>query len=150
LEGGGDFQCSQWCDVLSPVTSQTLASYSSEYFAGRAAVTKNVRGAGTVYYIGTILDDAANRALLGRIARELAIDSIPDLPEGMETAVRSSATTRLRFILNLTKESKRITLDTGRWKSTLFSEPPLGDSIEFAPGAVEVFVDTRMEAATAS
>ncbi len=150
LGGSGEFECSQWCDVLSPVTSQILATYSSEYFDGRAAVTKNRCGAGTVYYIGTILDDAATKELLGRIAAELRLDCMPDLPEGVETAVRSSATTRLRFILNLTKEPKRVALDCRQWRSTLSAEPMTGESIQLAPGGVEILIDCRMEAAAAS
>ncbi|PMX29899.1 beta-galactosidase, partial [Pseudomonas sp. FW301-21B01] len=75
--------------------AETIATYSSEYFAGRAAVTRNVAGNGTVYYIGTVLDDEAYKVLLGRIAVDVGLDYEPDLPEGVELAVRSSEATRL-------------------------------------------------------
>jgi len=134
------FECSQWCDILSPVTAQTLATYASEYFAGRAAITKNVYGTGTVYYIGSILDDAASRALLAEIAADLGLDSMPNLPEGVETTVRSSATARLRFLLNLTKQTKRVALDSREWTSALSEERVRGDYLELAPGGVEILV----------
>lgn len=140
FEGGNAFECGQWCDVLTPVGAQAVAAYSSEYFAGRAAVTKNACGAGTVYYIGTVLDDAANQALFGRIAQDLRLDCMPNLPEGVETAVRSSAATRLRFLLNLTKERKRVTLASDRreWTSALTGRQVGSGSIELEPGGVEI------------
>ncbi|RDV00331.1 beta-galactosidase [Trinickia dinghuensis] len=140
-EGSGGFECSQWCDILSPGTAHTVATYSSEYFAGRAAVTKNTCGAGTVYYIGTILDDAANKALFGRVAEDLHLDYMPNLPEGVETAVRRSSATRLRFLLNLTKEPKSIALDCREWKSALTGVHSRGGNLELAPGGVEILVD---------
>lgn len=140
------FECDQWCDILSPVTAQTLASYASEYFAGRAAITKNACGAGTVYYIGTILNEAANTALLGQIAADLGLDSMPNLPEGVETTVRSAETTRLRFLLNLTKQTKRVALGSREWTSALSEERIRGDYLELAPGGVEILVDCPLEA----
>jgi beta-galactosidase len=141
LAANGEFECSQWCDILSPVTAQTLGAYSSEYFAGRATVTKNAFGAGSVYYLGTILDDAANQALLGLIAADLDLDCLPNLPDGVETAVRSSATTRLRFILNLTKEPKHVPLDSRDRTSALSGKPWADETLELAPGGLEIFVE---------
>jgi beta-galactosidase len=138
FEVGDEFVCTQWCDVLSPTTAKTLAAYSSEYFAGRAAVTRNVCGKGTVYYVGTVLDDQATMSLLGRIAADLHVDCMPDLPEGVETAVRSSAATRLRFILNLTKERKCVAVQGGEWTSALTGERLGAGNLELAPGGVEI------------
>ncbi|MGN6230486.1 MAG: beta-galactosidase [Trinickia sp.] len=141
LAGDSTFECGQWCDILSPVDAQTLATYSSEYFAGRAAVTKNAYGAGSVYYLGTTLDDAANQALFSRIAADLGLDRMQNLPEGVETAVRRSATTRLRFVLNLTKERKLVSLDGRERTSALSGERWVGETLELAPGGVEIFVE---------
>jgi beta-galactosidase len=145
FEGGELFKCSQWCDILSPVTAETIATYSSEYFAGRAAVTRNVASNGTVYYIGTVLDDEAYRVLLGRIAKDVGLDCEPDLPEGVELAVRSSDTTRLLFAMNLSKESKRITLDDREFVSALSGKRLPEGSIELLPGDVEILVKTLSE-----
>ena len=141
IDGRDEFECSQWCDILSPVNAQTLARYASDFFSGRAAVTKNRYGAGAVYYIGTVLDDAANQALLSQLAERCKIDCMPNLPEGVETAVRSAGTRRVRFVLNLTKEHKRVALECRERVSALSGKRVIGESIELAPGGVEVLVD---------
>lgn len=147
FEGGELFKCSQWCDILSPVTAETIATYSSEYFAGRAAVTRNVASNGTVYYIGTVLDDEAYRVLLGRIAVDVGLDCEPDLPEGVELAVRTSDAARLLFVMNLSKESKRITLGDRECVSALSGKRLQGGRIELQPGDVEILVETLSEVA---
>ena len=141
LDNSGTFECSQWCDVLSPVTARAVAVYASEYFSGRAAVTRNDFGQGTVYYIGTVLDDAASQALLGHIVAERGVESLPGLPVGVETAVRRSARERVRFLLNLTKESKFIETDFSASKSALSGERLAAGGLMLAPGGVEILVD---------
>jgi beta-galactosidase len=140
-EYGGEFECSQWCDVLSPTTARPVAVYASEFFAGRAAVTRNDFGQGSVYYVGTILDRAATETLLGQIVTQLGVDALPGLPEGTETAVRRSATARLRFLLNLTKERKFVGADLSGWRSALSGERPTAHGIHLDPGAVEILVE---------
>ncbi|MBQ3156807.1 MAG: beta-galactosidase [Clostridia bacterium] len=51
---GTELNVKQWCDMLEADTAEVLARYNGDYFAGAAAVTRNVFGQGRVYYIGTV------------------------------------------------------------------------------------------------
>ncbi|MGN0687189.1 MAG: beta-galactosidase trimerization domain-containing protein [Oscillospiraceae bacterium] len=56
LSDGSVYKCRQWCDVIQPETAETVASYDSEFYKGKAAITCNRYGSGTVYYIGTVCE----------------------------------------------------------------------------------------------
>ena len=133
----GQYLCNQWCDVLAPTTASVVASYASDYFAGRAAVTRNSFGQGTAYYLGTVLEDDAYAMLLGRIVRELGIAHVPDLPPGVELSVRSGPAGKLLFAINLNKESQQITLPQQQYTSALDGRA-YQQTITLAPMGVEV------------
>ncbi|WP_075257994.1 beta-galactosidase [Herbaspirillum camelliae] len=145
LQNDQAYSCSQWCDVLTPVTAETIATYESEYFADRAAITRNVVCAGSVYYIGTILDADANRALLRRIASEAGIDFQLNVPEGVEVTTRSTEGRSLRFILNLSKDSKVLSIPKGDYVSAISGDRLQGGIIELQPGEVEILVQGTEE-----
>lgn len=78
------FAWNSWGDVLKPVgTTKTWATYSGDFYAGKAAVTFNRLGKGTVTYVGA---DSYNGDLepfvLKKLYRELRIP-IEDYPPGV-------------------------------------------------------------------
>ncbi|CAM2156319.1 Beta-galactosidase BgaA [Pararobbsia alpina] len=146
LDSGETLSSSQWCDILTPVTAEAVATYSSEYFAGEAAITRNANAAGVVYYIGTVLDERATRVLMRRIASDAGIECELDLPDGVEIAVRSSDERRIVFVLNLSKESKEVSLPVGEYVSALSDRRLPAGAIQLAPGAVEILVEMNATA----
>ncbi|NRO95143.1 beta-galactosidase [Paraburkholderia sp. NMBU_R16] len=140
LESGECLSCGQWCDILTPVTAETTATYSSEYFTGKAAVTRNAHGKGVVYYIGTVLDERASQVLMRRIARDAGIDCGLELPDGVEVAIRQSDERRLIFVLNLSKESKEVSIPIVNCVSALSGSSFSGGNVKLAPGGVEILV----------
>jgi beta-galactosidase len=140
IEGLGEFGASQWCDVLAPTAATTLATYASEFFAGRAAVTQNQIGAGTVVYIGTVLDDAANEALFARLLDQVGIEHAK-LPEGVQTSVRTTPDgKRVRFVLNLSAQAQTVTLPDRPYTSAL-DGGARGGSIALAAMDVEILIE---------
>lgn len=140
LESGERLSCGQWCDILTPVTAETTATYSGEYFAGKAAVTRNAHGKGVVYYIGTVLDEKASQVLMRRIARDAGIDCSLELPDGVEVAIRQSDERRLIFVLNLSKEPKEVSIPLRNCVSALSGGSFSGGNMKLAPGGVEILV----------
>ncbi|HEY3537166.1 MAG TPA: beta-galactosidase [Trinickia sp.] len=140
LESGERLSCGQWCDILTPVTAETTATYSGEYFAGKAAVTRNAHGKGVVYYIGTVLDEKASQVLMRRIARDAGIDCSLELPDGVEVAIRQSDERRLIFVLNLSKEPKEVSIALRNCVSALSGGSFSGGNMKLAPGGVEILV----------
>lgn len=141
LDTGEVLSCSQWCDVLTPVTAETTATYSSEYFAGQAAITRNARGNGAVYYIGTVLDDQSAQVLIRRIARDAGIGCDHELPEGVEIAIRSSDSKRVTFVLNLSKQRQQVSIPIGDYEHALSGRRFSGGDLELGLGDVEILVE---------
>jgi beta-galactosidase len=113
------FECTQWCDILTPTTAETVGTYASEFFADRAAVTRNRFGNGLTYYLGTVLADDGYKAWFERILIDLSIAVMPHLPAGVEVSVRTDGERRLLFVLNLTKNEQVVELPEGNYQSVL-------------------------------
>jgi beta-galactosidase len=143
LATGEGLASSQWCDILTPLTAETLATYASEYFAGEAAVTRNAFGHGAVYYIGTVLDERGSQVLMKRVAGDAGIDCELELPDGVEVAIRSSEERRVVFVLNLSREPKEVSLPARNYVSALSDRRILGESIKIEPGGVEILVEVN-------
>lgn len=78
------YQWNNWADVLTPDAGTTvLASYSNQYYSGKAAVTTRKLGKGTVTYVGPDTDDGAlEKAVLRQVYRTAGI-ATENLPEGV-------------------------------------------------------------------
>jgi beta-galactosidase len=75
-----------WAERLRAEGATVLASYASGDLAGLPAVTRNSFGAGTAWYLSTLLSDDAMTALLGSIAREAGC--VPLGPPGVSVTRR--------------------------------------------------------------
>lgn len=87
---------SQWCDVIEPMTAETLCTYADRYFKGKAAITVNSFGRGKVYYVGCDLDEDALKALVRHISADAGI-ILPDVPSGVEVIRRENCTILLNY-----------------------------------------------------
>ncbi|AXL50492.1 beta-galactosidase [Paraburkholderia caffeinilytica] len=139
LHGKLDTTCSQWCDILSPTTAETIAVYSTDFFAQRAAITRNAYGRGTAYYIGSVLDDHGYRTLIGDIAADLDLAVFNNLPAGVELSVRSGNGKRLLFVLNLTNNANEVQLPVADARSALTGHS-IAQPFVLEPMGVEVLL----------
>lgn len=73
-----------WADLIVPNNAENvLASYSNQFYAGKAAVVTNKIGKGTVTYIGVDTDDAQlEKDVLRKVYSQAKI-SIENYPEGV-------------------------------------------------------------------
>ncbi|MEN8503534.1 MULTISPECIES: Beta-galactosidase C-terminal domain [Paraburkholderia] len=116
-------------------------------YAGRAAITQNVYGRGVVHYIGSVLDEDSSRLLLRRIVSEAGIDCWLDLPDGVEVAVRRSGDRRITFVLNLSSQTKHVSIQGGDYVSALSDRRFTGGNLELEPGGVEIVAEATGAAA---
>lgn len=72
-----------WCDILTPDTAETLMTYKEGHYAGKAALTKNTCGKGTVYYVGCQLDYDAMKEVIREISSAHSV-AMYDLPQNVE------------------------------------------------------------------
>jgi beta-galactosidase len=100
-----------WFDILTPTTAEPLATYGKLYYAGEPAVTLNHFGNGSVFYVGTepanpdFYDDLATR-----VSQAAGVERGPELPEGVEMAVRTKGGEKLIFLMNFTEAAQTVSL----------------------------------------
>lgn len=106
MQDGTTYECGQWCDVLCPETAETLASYGSEFYKGKAAITKNYFGKGKTYYFGTVCEKAVYYKLTQKILDEAGVEYFSGVPENVEITTRTSQNKTVHFIFNNTKKEQ--------------------------------------------
>ncbi len=98
-----------WIDELECTTATAIGTFSDTYRKGKAVITKNIYNKGTAYYMGTMLDDCAFKALLERVTDECNIEKVPfSFPESCTVVTREGDEKTYYFIMNYDKEEVSI------------------------------------------
>jgi len=82
--GGQRYEWNNWADVLEPLPgTEVWATYTNQYYAGKAAVVSRRLGKGTVTYVGPDTDSGAlEKAVLRKVYQQAGI-ALADLPDGV-------------------------------------------------------------------
>ncbi len=100
FEDGEEYTGKQWCDILKNDSATTLATYDSDFYAGKPAITLNQYGKGLAYYVGTV----GERALYARLAKDAldrsGLSYIADLPNHVEVVTRRNENGSVQFVFN--------------------------------------------------
>lgn len=99
------------CDIMHCKKAMPLATYGKEFYAGTPVITKNSYGKGKAWYIGTSSTDDFFTAFVENICKQLGVESILNVSEGIEVTRRQKEGKQYTFILNHTEETKEITID---------------------------------------
>lgn len=114
----GEYKAKVWADVLEPDGAQTLFKYQKDYYAGRAAVTVSNYGKGKVIYVGTLLEPRFYSDLARRACEWAKVGFGPEIPPGVDFAVREGKQHSFRFVLNFSESPKFVTL-SGKYRDLL-------------------------------
>jgi beta-galactosidase len=106
----GEYKAKGWADILDPDGAKPLFSYQKDYYAGRAAVTIANYGKGKVIYVGTLLEPRFYIDLARRACEWAKVDVGPEIPDGMDYALRQKGQRSLRFLLNFSDSPKTVRL----------------------------------------
>jgi beta-galactosidase len=81
---GKTYQWNNWADVLEPLPgTEVWASYTNQFYSGKAAVVSRALGKGSVTYVGPDTDDGElEEAVLRRVYQRAGI-AVADLPPGV-------------------------------------------------------------------
>lgn len=108
---GSRYPASVWYDILTPVTAKTLATYGERYYAGKAAITENHFGKGSVFYVGTQPSSAEfYDHFIKDFLQQAGIRVGPLLPAGVELASREKAGRKILFVLNYTGKKEAVVI----------------------------------------
>ncbi len=93
--------------------AEVLATYGSEFYQGRPAVTVNNYGQGKAYYIASRNEPRFLADFYGRVMKDLslrkALGSV--LPDGVTAQVRTDGERDFIFLLGFNRD--RVTIDLG-------------------------------------
>lgn len=82
--GTSNFTWTNWADVVEPFAgTEVWATYSNQFYAGKAAVVSHKLGKGTVTFVGPDTDEGElERAVVRKVYKQAGI-AIEDYPEGV-------------------------------------------------------------------
>ena len=93
-------------DLIHLENAEALAHYTSNFYAGMPAVTKNTFGDGTVYYFGGQLEDQLQDQLFKMIVEETGITPVIEEATKLEIACRENAEAKFFVIINFHEEAQ--------------------------------------------
>lgn len=93
-------------DLIHLENAEALAHYTSNFYAGMPAVTKNTFGDGTVYYFGGQLEDQLQDQLFKIIVEESDITPVIEEATKLEIACRENAEAKFFVIINFHEEAQ--------------------------------------------
>jgi beta-galactosidase len=132
----GPVAASVWCDLLEARGAEVIAHYQEDFYAGKAAVTRNRYGDGQAIYVGTL--SAPIYDVLAPLLLEWAgvQPSLPT-PEDVEVTQRWQGDRRLMYLLNHAAEPRTVHLD-GDYTDLLEADASLTGSVEIEPYGVRI------------
>jgi beta-galactosidase len=99
-----------WADLIHLEGAEPLASYTDDFYAGTPAVTRNIYGEGTAYYLGTRPEERYTKSLLQRVCEEAGVSPIAEVPPGVDAVRRKTEDTSFLFLLNHNQEAVEVSL----------------------------------------
>ncbi len=101
-----------FCELVLPEKAAVVATYESDFYQGRAAVTRNSYRLGYAWHIAAKTEIAGLKQILSDVLYEQKINvSENDLPEGVVRYTRKSEEGVFVFWLNWTDKDVRISID---------------------------------------
>lgn len=98
--GGNAFEVFDYQELLRVKGAETLYTYTDDYVAGEAAVTRNLFGKGKAYYVGCRMHLRDMRPILAAVAADAGL--VPEnVPEGVEHHMRYGDGVGYSFWLNI-------------------------------------------------
>ena len=121
-----------------------LATYGTDFYEGRPALTVNDYGRGRAYYIASrndkrFLDDFYD-GIAGEFGLRRVLDA--DLPEGVSAQMRTDGRREYVFLLNFTPEPQTVELGEVNY-SDMLSEGTLSGPVEIDPYGVLILARSR-------
>lgn len=126
-----------WCDLIHLEGAKALATYESDFFAGRPAITVNRFGQGNAFYLGAKISPAGTAQLLDRICADAKVTPLLPVTLPIEVTLRSGDGKSFLFLLNHGDAPTKVPLAAYRGTDLLsgakvaeqFELPPLGVAV---------------------
>jgi beta-galactosidase len=117
----GSYEARDYFALIHAESAQVLATYGSDFYAGRPALTVNRYGKGQAYYMASRNDARFLADFYARLAVDLdLLRALPvELPGGVTAQVREDGQNRFIFVMNFNPGSLSIPLDGNTYENLL-------------------------------
>jgi len=135
---GKQFKCTLWSDVIHLKGAEaTVAVFEDDYYAGSPAITQNIFGKGTAWYVGTVPDKDGMEWLLGQACKEAGVKAVvSNIPEGVEVLHRANGSASWLFVLNHSGENINVPIE--HHGQDLLTGKQINGSVELEPTGVAI------------
>ncbi|WP_195986715.1 beta-galactosidase [Clostridium sp. D53t1_180928_C8] len=115
------YKCTHICDLIYANEAKVLAEYTSDFYKGRPALTRNSFGAGNAYYIASRNEDKFNFDFFNELIKEIGVERNieTELEDGVTVTKRESNGVKYLFVQNYSSEDKKVVLDVNEYISVL-------------------------------
>ncbi|MDP4097157.1 beta-galactosidase [Paenibacillus sp. P96] len=136
----GEYDVFELCDLIHTEGAEVLAAYSSDFYAGRPAVTVNRLGKGKAYYIAARSTADFHKDFYGKLIEQADIRKAmhADLPSGVNAAVRTDGEQDFVFLMNFENKPKTVHLKDSTYTNLLDGEA-VQETVDLEPYGVKVF-----------
>lgn len=106
----GSYSCSMLCDLVHLHGAEAIMTYTDDFYAGRAVLTRNSFAKGEAYHIGSHFEDSFYEDFYSELAGKLELQvALPhELPEKVYAVAREHTTKKYIFIHNFSNQSAPI------------------------------------------
>ena len=135
---GKQFKCTLWSDIIHLKGAEAIvAVFEDDYYAGSPAITQNIFGKGTAWYVGTIPDKNGMEWFMEHVCESTGIQSVSaNLPAGVELLQRVNGTSSFLFVLNHSGEKANVPIEL--YGHDLLTGTAVNGSVELEPSGVAV------------
>ena len=124
----GEYKAVDYCELIHAEGAEVLATYASDFYAGRPAATVNSYGKGKAYYIAFRDTGDFSDMLMEKLTRALGITSDFDgaLPHGVTAHSRTDGESVFVFLQNF-NAAPATTTTAKNWVTAEKNAPVTGD-----------------------
>ncbi|UQZ74508.1 beta-galactosidase [Niallia circulans] len=97
---GNIYTCQLLCDIIHLEGAETVAAYKKDFYGNTPAITKNTYGKGTVWYVGTQVEQTGLTHLLNQVIEGTEAKPICSNGEGLEITKRDTDKASFYFVIN--------------------------------------------------
>lgn len=89
-----------WTEHVNPVTAETIATFASGPLPGLPAVTRNLFGSGSAWYVATKLNEAGVAWLIDRVLEQAGLAVVERPPAEVDMVRRKKGRESYLFVIN--------------------------------------------------
>lgn len=110
---GTTAKCRIVCDLIHTEGAESLASYTSDFYEGMPAVTRNAYGSGITYYLATDMDETGIAKVLDCAMEDGNVTAVIAEPTPLEITKRTTEAATYYFVMNFRDEAAPLPASLG-------------------------------------